>query len=111
MRNYLESCLRGYVLLSIKSEKAQRFFHLCGFHGLVLWNIDCVSDQYQAYLSVPDLRNLLPICRKTHTKLHILEKHGLPFFFYKNRIMHIRNNKNNQLQDFLQKTIKMMNKL
>ena len=85
MRNYLESCLRGYVLLSIKSEKAQRFFHLCGFHGLVLWNIDCVSDQYQAYLSVPDLRKLQPICRKTHTKIHILEKHGLPFFFYKNR--------------------------
>lgn len=85
MQNRLEASLRGYLLLSIKGKSVQRFLQLCAFHGLTFWNLIWTEGGYEAFLSVRDFRRLIPICRKTGTKIHILEKHGLPFFFEKNR--------------------------
>lgn len=85
MRNHLENRFRGYVLLSIKSEKIQRFFHLCAFRGLTLWNVECAAQDYKACVSTVDFKKLQPICRKTNTRVHILRKFGLPFFFSRNR--------------------------
>ena len=63
----------------------QRFLQMCAFHGLIFWRMTCIGEGYEVCLSVRDFRRLAPICRKTKTKVHILEKHGLPFFLAKNR--------------------------
>ncbi|MFQ8689995.1 MAG: sporulation protein YqfD, partial [Blautia sp.] len=76
MRNHLENRFRGYVLLSIKSEKIQRFFHLCAFRGLTLWNVECAAQDYKACVSTVDFKKRQPICRKTNTRVHILRKFG-----------------------------------
>ena len=85
MQSRLESFLRGYLLLSVRGTALQRFLQMCAFHGLTFWKLSGSGEQYQTYLSVRDFRRLAPICRKTRTRVHILEKHGLPFFLAKNR--------------------------
>lgn len=85
MKLFLGNGLRGYLCVSSQGTEAQRFLQLCVFHGLVLWDVCWIPGGCQFFISVPDFRKLQPLCRKTQTKIHIKEKHGLPFFFEKNR--------------------------
>ena len=43
------------------------------------------TESYRDRLQIRDFFRLAPIHRKTKVKIHILEKHGLPFFFYRSK--------------------------
>ena len=57
----------------------ERFLNLCSNHGILIWNMEYVEDQYEFCISLKGLRSLRPILRKTRTRFVILERVGLPF--------------------------------
>lgn len=85
MRKFLP-LLKGIVKIRICNGQSERFFNLCMARGMALWDLTEDSDgSFSCLLSVEDFFRLGPVRRKTKVHIHILEKHGLPFFFVKNR--------------------------
>ncbi|MEY8516070.1 sporulation protein YqfD [Lachnospiraceae bacterium 29-84] len=71
--------LQGYVKIRLTGYAPERFLNLCSNHGILIWNMEYVEDQYEFCISLKGLRSLRPILRKTRTRFVILERVGLPF--------------------------------
>ncbi|MGI6070638.1 MAG: sporulation protein YqfD [Blautia sp.] len=81
----ITSHLHGYVRIRFWCEKPERFLNLCAHHQILISNLTMEDGIYTCQLPVKDFKNLRTICRKTHTKVRITGKYGLPFFFYRNK--------------------------
>ena len=78
--------LRGYVLLSIKGQKAGRFLNLCTRHGIKVWDIHFSEpDSYCCSILVRDFFKIRPLVHKTRVHIHIRYKKGLPFYLHRYR--------------------------
>lgn len=77
--------LKGYVRIRLVGGSPERFLNLCSKNEIIIWQIVRHGDNYDMYLSVPAFRQLKTIIKKTNVKVKIIEKHGLPFFFYQYR--------------------------
>lgn len=76
----------GYVRLRLQGYSPERFLNLCNARGLELWEILCNPDgDYEFYMTVKGYRQVKPLVQKAQVRLHIIERHGLPFFMDKNR--------------------------
>lgn len=76
---------KGYVRIRITGNSYDRFLNLCAYHNIRLWDLQPAGEAYEADLLKNDFRKLRSIIRKSHTKIKIIERHGLPFFLYRNR--------------------------
>ncbi len=77
--------IKGYVRIRVSSPEMERFLNLCANNGLLLYRIEDFGGGCELEIGLSDLFRLQPICRKTHTRIHIVLKKGLPFFFHRNR--------------------------
>ena len=77
--------LRGYVTLLLIGKEPERFLNLCSANGIVIWELLHRDEGYQMKMSVGDYFRLQPLCRKTRSRIRILQKRGMPFFFQKSR--------------------------
>ena len=79
-----EKFVRGSVKISVSGEQIERFLNLCRARGLLLENVRLPEEKkLTARISIADFKKLAPIHSKTHVRIHILEKRGLPFFLYR----------------------------
>lgn len=79
-----EKFVRGSVEISVSGEQLERFLNLCRARGIHLENIRHTGEKkLTAVLAIADFKKLAPIHSKTHVRIHILEKRGLPFFLYR----------------------------
>ena len=76
---------KGYVRLRFWGEDPERFLNLCAYHKVPVWNLVSREKMYEMNNSVEGFRRLKRICRKSRVKIKIIGKHGLPFFFYRNK--------------------------
>lgn len=83
--NQLIRYCKGYLRLRLTGNMPERFLNLCAANQIFLWNLLYDENSYLLTMSIRDFRRLRPLCRKTGCTLHIVEKHGMPFFFYNNR--------------------------
>lgn len=72
----------GYSLIQIKSEDCRRFFNICGYHGLLLRDIQGCSERddlekYQLYIRNRELDQVKAICKKTNTTVECIQKRGI----------------------------------
>ena len=77
--------LKGYVRIRIRGYSPERFLNLCKARGIDLWDLQNMENEYEMNLSIRDFRKIRPLCRKARAHLVITERHGLPFFLYRNR--------------------------
>ena len=77
--------LAGYVRIRVSGDACERFFNLCAYHRLKLWRLLPEAEAYTACISVYDFRKLKTLVKKSHVRLRITERHGLPFFVRKYR--------------------------
>ena len=76
----------GYVRIRVQGKETERFLNLCKSRGIRLKKIIRTGrESLELTLSLRDFFLLQPVRRKTGAKIHILEKHGLPFFLAKSR--------------------------
>ena len=85
MLNQLSRYLKGYVRIRLQGYSPERFLNLCKARSLSLWDLQNVGNAYEMNLSIRDFRKIRPLCRKAHARVSIRERHGLPFFLYRNR--------------------------
>lgn len=72
----------GYVLIAVEGEQTERFMNLCRAKGIVIRRITYQGEgKFHAVISVRNFFKLGSVHKKTKVHIHILEKHGLPFFF------------------------------
>ena len=77
--------LRGYVRIRITGDSCGRFLNLCAFHKIILWDLCPDGESCEANLSKEDFRKLRTIIRKSHVRIRITGRYGLPFFVHRNR--------------------------
>lgn len=78
--------LTGYVKLCICGGQKERFLNLCMARGIIIWNLKGSPEEDMSfYTAVRHVFLFKPICQKTGVRIHILEKHGLPFFFVRSK--------------------------
>ncbi len=77
--------ISGYLKVSIIGDKKERFINLCCNRNIEIWGLSDIEDGYLCYMSVGDFRKIKGIARKSHMKILIKKKFGLPFLLHKYR--------------------------
>lgn len=77
--------LKGYVKLQIKGYSPERFLNMCSYHHILIWGLAYGDHCYELCMSIADFKKIRSFAKKTHTKVCVKERHGFPFFLYKNR--------------------------
>ncbi|WP_206215516.1 sporulation protein YqfD [Luxibacter massiliensis] len=77
--------IHGYVKVRVEGYSPERFLNLCRHHQIYIWGLTPCGNAYEMYMSLKGFRRLRPIVRKTHTKVLLIEREGLPFFIQKYR--------------------------
>lgn len=77
--------VKGYVKIRLESPMPERFLSLCVHNQIPVWNLKNNEIYYEMELSVKDFFRLNAFRRKTQSRIVLLEKHGLPFFFQRNQ--------------------------
>jgi similar to stage IV sporulation protein len=87
MRQTFTHMLRGYLFVELTGYTPERFFNLCRSNEIELWDISCEDGGrcHRFFADLPDYRRVRPLVRKSGVHLHIIGKHGLPFFLHRNR--------------------------
>lgn len=75
--------LKGYLTIGISGAFPERFLNLCASEGLYLWGVCRKKDSIYASLSVRAFRRIRPILPKTHCRVKIKAKRGVPFFLHR----------------------------
>ncbi len=75
--------MHGYVKIRVEGYSPERFLNLCSYHQIYIWGLTPCGNAYELYMSLKGFRKLRPIVRKTHTRVVLVSRVGLPFFVYK----------------------------
>ena len=77
--------LGGWVRLRLFSREPERFLNLCAGKKILLWDLRRRDGCYEFSLSLKDFFRLRPAARKSGSRIRILGRRGMPFFFRKCR--------------------------
>lgn len=76
---------KGHVRVRVEGGSYERFLNLCANHSIFLWDLLPSGNAYEMNLSVKDFHQLRPLARKSHVRVRIVQKYGLPFFLHRYR--------------------------
>ena len=76
---------KGYVRIRLQSGGPERFLNMCAHHNIPIWDLQNRGGFYEMNVSISGFYQMKPICRKTGSRVKIIKKYGLPFFFYRNK--------------------------
>lgn len=77
--------LSGYLVIRITGFSPERFLNMCNHHDISIWNLKNDGNSYLLHMHASDFKKLKKIVKKTHMKVRIEEKHGLPFWLFRYR--------------------------
>lgn len=77
--------MHGYVKVRVEGYSPERFLNLCRHHQIYIWGLTPRQNAYEMYMTLKGFRKLKPIVRKTHTKVTLVGRRGLPFFAHRYR--------------------------
>lgn len=76
----MSSNMTGYLYIQLKTTEIEKIINSCQNKNIMLSDITCTKEGYVLCISLKDLKKLKPILKKTHTRLKILKRGGVPFF-------------------------------
>lgn len=78
--------IKGFVKINIQGHFIERFINVCMRRNIHLWDIENIDkNKMNMNISIKGFKLLRPVARKTKTKVKIIKKKGLPFFFSRYR--------------------------
>lgn len=77
--------VHGCVKIRVEGFSPERFLNLCRHHQIYIWGLAPRGNAYEMYMSLRGFKKLRPIVRKTHTRVVLVKRIGLPFFLYRYR--------------------------
>lgn len=80
--------IRGSVTFEVKGKFAERFFNLLGRNGIPVFSVSPTKDGFYATTTVKKYFKIRPFVKKTHVRVHVVKRQGLPFLMkrYSKRI-------------------------
>ena len=75
--------IRGTVTFRIQGEFAERFLNLVSKNGIPIFQTRCQEGVFYATTTIRHYHRLRPYARKTHVRVRVAERHGLPFVMRK----------------------------
>ena len=79
------SVVSNQVRCLVTGEENLRFVNLCRNNGIELRHLVRRENAIQMEIDAENFKKLRPLVRKTHVKIHILNRHGSAFFFYRHK--------------------------
>ena len=79
------SVMSNKVRCLVTGEQVLRFANLCRNNGIEMRHITCRNDAIEIEIDAKHFKKLRPLVRKTHVKIHILNRQGPAFFFYRHK--------------------------
>lgn len=79
------SVVSNQVRCLVTGEEPLRFVNLCRNNGIELRHLVRRENAIQMEIDAENFKKLRPLVRKTHVKIHILNRHGPAFFFYRHK--------------------------
>lgn len=79
------SVVSNQVRCLVTGEENLRFVNLCRNNGIELRHLVRRENAIQMEIDAENFKKLRPLVRKTHVKIHILNRHGPAFFFYRHK--------------------------
>ena len=79
------SVVSNQVRCLVTGEETLRFVNLCRNNGIELRHLVRRENAIQMEIDAENFKKLRPLVRKTHVKIHILNRHGTAFFFYRHK--------------------------
>ena len=79
------SVVSNQVRCLVTGEENLRFVNLCRNNGIELRHLVRRENAIQMEIDAENFKKLRPLVRKTHVKIHILDRQGPAFFFYRHR--------------------------
>lgn len=77
--------IKGYVKIRVSGYSPERFINACRYRNIYLWGLLPRKGAYEMYTTIQGFKKLKPIIRKTGTKVSVIGRFGLPFFFHRYR--------------------------
>ena len=77
--------MKGYVKIRTEGFSPERFINMCSLNGIYIWGLVPSRNGYEMYLELRGLKKIRPLAKKTHSRIVISERKGLPFFIYRQR--------------------------
>ena len=77
--------ISNQVQCLVMGEQVLRFVNLCRNNGIELRHLIRKENAIQMEIDAENFKKLRPLVRKTHVKIHILNRHGPAFFFYRHK--------------------------
>ena len=82
----LFNIFKGYVIIKIYGVFSERFLNICTFRNIKIWNVRRLSkNEMTACVCAEDFKKLKPAAKKSMCSVHIVGRHGLPFFLQRHR--------------------------
>ncbi|MCY9696578.1 sporulation protein YqfD [Paenibacillus alginolyticus] len=73
--------LRGYVRIQIRGEGSERLINPMMEKGFSIWDIQAGDGgKLELFILIKDFFKLRPLLKRTGCRVHVTERHGLPFF-------------------------------
>lgn len=79
------SVVSNQVRCLVTGEELLRFVNLCRNNGIELRHLIRKENAIQMEIDAENFKKLRPLVRKTHVKIHMLNRHGPAFFFYRHK--------------------------
>lgn len=73
--------LSGHLLLRVEGRGLEKFINLATNRGIYLWDIQKAGNVLLARVSIAGFRQIRPVARKTRSRVKIVKKLGLPFYW------------------------------
>lgn len=84
IKQMIQYC-KGHVRIRVSGGSYDRFLNMCAKHDLYIWDLEYADNAYEMNISIKGFRILRPLARKSHTKVRIIGRYGLPFFVFRYR--------------------------
>lgn len=82
----LANFLRGYLIICIDGCFSERFLNICANRGILMWDIKRRGDsRMTASISIPGFKKIAPVARKSHCRVSVEARRGLPFVLQKGK--------------------------
>jgi len=76
--------VKGYVIIIVEGYFLEKFINICTHRQLRLWNVKWQKNsRVTMRICLNDFKMLRPVAKRTHCRVHIIKKRGLPFFLDK----------------------------
>lgn len=78
---------RGSVQIELNGLSLEKFLNAAAEHGLRFWDAQRITfNTMTAWMNASDFKELRTVLKKTHCKIKILQKQGMPFILWRYRV-------------------------